>query len=44
MLQIAQGRPMLGPNSMRSTDIALRAVDGIGLTEEEMLGAVVVLS
>jgi AcrR family transcriptional regulator len=44
MLQIAQGRPMLGPNSMRSTDIALRAVDGIGLTEEEMLGAVVALS
>lgn len=44
MLQIAQGRPMLGPNSMRSTDIALRAVDGIGLTEDEMLAAVVTLS
>lgn len=44
MLQIAQGRPMLGPNSMRSTDIALRAVDGIGLTEEEMLATVVTLS
>ena len=44
MLQIAQGRPMLGPNSMRSTDIALRAIDGIGLTEDEMLGAVVALS
>ena len=44
MLQIAQGRPMLGPNSMRSTDIALQAVDGIGLTEDEMLGAVVALS
>src|SRR3712207_7315351 len=35
---------MLGPNSMRSTDIALRAVDGIGLTEDEMLAAVVALS
>jgi AcrR family transcriptional regulator len=44
MLQIAQGRPMLGPNSMRSTDIALRAVDGIGLTEDEMLATVVTLS
>jgi AcrR family transcriptional regulator len=44
MLQIAQGRPMLGPNSMRSTDIALQAVDGIGLTEDEMLAAVVALS
>ena len=44
MLQIAHGRPMLGPNSMRSTDIALRAVDDLGLTEDEMLGAVVTLS
>jgi AcrR family transcriptional regulator len=44
MLQIAQGRPMLGPNSMRSTDMALQAVDDIGLTEDEMLGAVVALS
>jgi AcrR family transcriptional regulator len=44
MLQIAQGRPMLGPNSMRSTDIALRAIDDIGLTENEMLAAVVMLS
>jgi AcrR family transcriptional regulator len=44
MLQIAQGRPMLGPNSMRATDIALRAVDDIGLTEDEMLGAVITLS
>jgi len=44
MLQIAQGRPMLGPNSMRSTDIALRAIDGLGLTEDEMLATVVTLS
>jgi AcrR family transcriptional regulator len=44
MLQIAHGRPMLGPNSMRSTDIALRALDDIGLTEDEMLAAVVTVS
>lgn len=44
MLQIAQGRPMLGPNSMRSTDIALRAIDDLDLTEDEMLGVVVTLS
>jgi AcrR family transcriptional regulator len=44
MLQIAHGRPMLGPNSMRSTDIALRALDEVGLTEDEMLAAVVTVS
>jgi AcrR family transcriptional regulator len=44
MLQIAQGRPMLGPNSMTSTDIVLRAVDEIGLDEHEMLAAVVLVS
>lgn len=44
ILQVPQGRPMLGPSSMASTDIALRAVDGIGLTEDEMLAAVVTLS
>jgi len=44
ILQIAQGRPMLGPNSMASTDVTLLAVDGIGLDEHEMLAAVVLLS
>ena len=44
VLQVPQGRPMLGPNSMTTTDIALRAVDGLGLTEDEMLGAVVTIS
>jgi AcrR family transcriptional regulator len=43
ILQVPQGRPMLGPNSMTSTDIALRAVDGLGLTEDEMLATVVTL-
>jgi AcrR family transcriptional regulator len=44
MLQIAQGRPMLGPNSMRATDIVLRALDGLGLTADEMLAAAVMLN
>jgi AcrR family transcriptional regulator len=44
ILQIAQGRPMLGPNSMASTDVTLLAVDGIGLDEHEMLAAVLLLS
>jgi AcrR family transcriptional regulator len=44
MLQVPQGRPMLGPNSMAITDIALRAVDDLGLTEDEMLAAVVTVS
>jgi AcrR family transcriptional regulator len=44
MLHIAQGRPMLGPNSMTATDIVLRAVDGLGLTEDEMLAVAVTLS
>lgn len=44
VLQVPQGRPMLGPNAMTSTDIALRAVDGLGLTEDEMLSTVVLIS
>jgi AcrR family transcriptional regulator len=44
MLQVPQGRPMLGPNSMATTDISLRAVDDIGFTEDEMLAAVVTVS
>lgn len=44
MLQVTQGRPMLGPNSMAATDIVLRAVDEVGLDEHEMLAAVVMLS
>jgi AcrR family transcriptional regulator len=44
MPQVPQGRPMLGPNSMTSTDIALRAVDDVGFTEDEMLAAIVTVS
>jgi AcrR family transcriptional regulator len=41
---IDQGRPMLGPNAMASTEIWLRAVDGIGLDEHEMLSTVVLVT
>lgn len=41
MLQIAQGRPLLGPNSLRATELAIRDVDGIGLDEHEMVSVVV---
>ncbi len=41
MLQIAQGRPLLGPNSLRATELAIRDVDGIGLDEHEMVAVVV---
>lgn len=44
MQQIDQGRPMLGPNSTASTEIWLRAVDGIGLDEREMLSTVILVS
>jgi AcrR family transcriptional regulator len=44
MQQIEQGRPMLGPNSMASTEIWLRAIDGIGLDEREMLSTVVLMT
>lgn len=43
MLQIVQGRPMLGPNAMASTEIALRYVDGIGLDEQEMMSTIVAI-
>lgn len=36
MLQVAQHRPVLGPNLIAKYDGELRAVDGIGLTDIEM--------
>ncbi|MFC3996924.1 TetR/AcrR family transcriptional regulator [Nocardiopsis sediminis] len=36
MVQVATGRPVLGPNETAKYDRELRAVDGIGLTEVEM--------
>ncbi|MGI5129028.1 TetR/AcrR family transcriptional regulator [Pseudonocardia sp. CA-107938] len=44
MLQIPQGRPLLGPNSMRATEIALGQVDGLGLDEHEMTGVVIAVN
>lgn len=36
LLQVATGRPVLGPNLIARYDHELRAVDGIGLTDVEM--------
>jgi AcrR family transcriptional regulator len=36
LLQVATGRPPLGPNLIAKYDYELRAVDGVGLTEIEM--------
>lgn len=44
MLQIPQGRPLLGPNSMQATETSLRHLDGIGLDEHEMVGVVVTVN
>jgi len=44
MLQIPQGRPLLGPNSMQVTEISLRHLDGLGLDEHEMVGVVITVS
>lgn len=41
MLQSPQGRPLLGPNSMRSTETALSALDGLGLDEYELMAVAV---
>lgn len=44
LLDIPQGRPMLGPNAMQSTELTLRYLDGIGLDEHEMIGVVITVS
>jgi AcrR family transcriptional regulator len=36
VLQVAQSRPLLGPNALASYEYALAAVDGVGLSELEM--------
>jgi AcrR family transcriptional regulator len=36
MLQVAAGRPVLGPNVVAKYDAELRAVDGLGLSDLEM--------
>jgi AcrR family transcriptional regulator len=38
LLQIPQGRPVLGPNISRNYETELRPLDGIGLSDQEMDG------
>lgn len=44
VLHIAQGRPMLGPNAMDATEIALRNFADTGLSPREMIAAVMTIS
>ncbi|MBB6171712.1 AcrR family transcriptional regulator [Nocardiopsis mwathae] len=44
MLQVATGRPVLGPNETAKYDHELRAVDGIGLTPLEMDSVITLIS
>src|SRR5690606_9373793 len=44
MLQVAAGRPVLGPNSMVRYDRELRALEGLGLSDIEMDGVIALLS
>jgi AcrR family transcriptional regulator len=44
LLHVAQGRPLLGPNSLRATEAVLRILDGTGLDGREMIDAVVTTS
>jgi AcrR family transcriptional regulator len=41
LLHVPQGRPLLGPNSMRATEAALRILDGTGLDPVEMIDTIV---
>jgi AcrR family transcriptional regulator len=41
LLQVPQGRPLLGPNSMRATEATLRILDGTGLDPVEMIDVLV---
>jgi AcrR family transcriptional regulator len=43
MLQVAVGRPVLGPNEMAALEAQLGVVAGLGLTEREMLGIVTLI-
>jgi AcrR family transcriptional regulator len=44
LLHVPQGRPLLGPNSMRATEATLRILDGTGLDPVEMIDAIVTTS
>jgi AcrR family transcriptional regulator len=41
LLHVPQGRPLLGPNSLRATEAALRILLGTGLDGREMIDAIV---
>jgi AcrR family transcriptional regulator len=43
MLQVAVGRPVLGPNEMAALETQLGVVAGLGLTEQEMIGVVILV-
>jgi AcrR family transcriptional regulator len=44
LLHVAQGRPLLGPNSLRATEATLRILDGTGLDGRELIDAIVTTS
>jgi len=44
MLQVVTTRPVLGPNVIAKYEYELRAVDGIGLTDMEMDGVIVLVA
>jgi AcrR family transcriptional regulator len=44
LLHVHQGRPLLGPNSLRATEATLRILDGTGLDGREMIDAIVTTS
>ncbi|WKX71007.1 TetR/AcrR family transcriptional regulator [Streptomyces sp. XD-27] len=41
LLHVDQGRPILGPNAMAGLEFALRGLDGLGLTDREMINVLV---
>jgi AcrR family transcriptional regulator len=43
MLQVAVGRPVLGPNELTALERQLGVVAGLGLTEQEMMGVVAMI-
>ncbi len=44
LLHVPQGRPLLGPNSLRATEATLRILDGTGLDGREMIDTITTTS
>jgi AcrR family transcriptional regulator len=40
LLQVNQSRPLLGPNALLGFDVALAALDGLGLNSQERVGVI----